>query len=130
MRPFSYLMFAAAIILPVVALAETCPPTLPQDAVTVRGPSGWRGHSPADMRLTGFGMMGGDPRSMAYLVPESSTKSALGGKITWRHPELWLFCTYDDSAAIQISRKLAGQVCTASYSKAHGAIVGLQVACR
>lgn len=128
-RPFPYLLLAAALLLPLRALAESCPLILPQEAATIQAPAAWMGYSPLPMKLTGFGMMGGDPKSMAYLVPAASSKSKTGGTITWQHPELWLFCTYDDSGAIQISRKLAGQSCTANYKKAHGAIVAMDVAC-
>lgn len=129
-RPFPYLLLAAVLLLPLHALAESCPLTLPQDAVTVRGPPGWRGYSPEPMKLTGFGMMGGDPQSMAYLVPDASNKKKAGGKITWRHGgELWLFCTYDDSSAIQISKRLDGKECTASYTKKDGVIEAMRVEC-
>lgn len=130
MRPFPYLLVAAAVLLPLAALAETCPLTLPQDAVTVRGPAGWRGYSPSDMRLTGFGMMGGDPQSMAYLVPARSTKTKTGGAITWTHPQLWLFCTYDDSAAIQISKRVEGSSCTIRYTKKDGGITSMKAECK
>jgi hypothetical protein len=97
-----------------------------------RTPDGWRGYSPSPMKLTGFGMMGGDPQSMAYLIPEASNKAKSGGKITWRHGgEMWLFCTYDDSSAIRISKRLdGGASCTARYTKKDGVIVAMRIACR
>ena len=109
----SLYLLTIALAAPLHALAESCPLTLPQDALTVRAPPGWRGYSPSLMRLTGFGMMGGEPQSMTYLVPAASKK----GATTWhfaRGEEKWLYCTYDDSASIQISKRLpdAATVCT------------------
>lgn len=132
-RPFPYLLLAAAVLLaiPLQSIAESCPLSLQEDALTVRAPAGWRGYTPSPMKLTGFGMMGGDPQSMTYLVPEASSKTKSGGKITWRHgSEMWLFCTYDDSSAIQISKRLSGgESCTASYTKKDGAIEAMKVEC-
>jgi hypothetical protein len=113
MRPFPCLLLAVFIALPLLAYAESCPLTLPQDALTVRAPPGWRGYSPSLTRLTGFGMMGGDPPSMRYLVPTASRKSA----VTWRFArgeEKWLYCTYGGSSVIQISKRMqdAASECT------------------
>ncbi len=130
-RPFSCLLLTVKLLLPLYAFAETCPSTLPQDALTIRAPSGWLGYVPQPMRLTGFGLMGGEPASMTYLKPEAANKTKRGGTIAWRHGgEKWLACTYDDSAAIQISRRIdGGEACHAAYTKKYGAIVSLKVTC-
>ncbi len=130
-RPFRYLLVAMAWMLPLQARAEACPPTLPKDALTVRAPVGWHGYAPQAMQLTGFGLMGGEPASMTYLKPETASKTKDGGKITWRHGgEKWLACTYDGSAAIQISKRIDGdETCNATYTKNHGAIVAMDVKC-
>jgi hypothetical protein len=104
MRPFPYLLLAACTAMPLLAYAESCPLTLPQDALTVRAPSGWHGYSPSLMRLSGFGMMGGDPESMTYLVPAASLKGATTWRFT-RGEEKWLYCTYGGSS-VQISKRL------------------------
>lgn len=111
------LILAAALAAPATA---SCPMTLPQWTVAVRAPAGWHGYAPPSfVRLTGFGIMASPPESKAYLVPSASTKRT----ITWRFAggeEKWLFCTYDDSAAIQISRRLdadAAKECTITYKE-------------
>lgn len=83
------------------------------------------------MRLTGFGLMGGEPASMTYLKPEAGSKTKIGGMVAWRHGgEKWLFCTYDDSSAIQISRPISGgDQCTARYKKKDGAITEMRMEC-
>lgn len=129
--PFPYLLVVLAFLLPLQSRAEACPAALPQDALTVRAPTGWRGYAPHAMRLSGFGLMGGEPASMTYLKPETASKTKEGGKITWRHGgEKWLACTYDDSAAIQISKRIdGGETCTAHYTKQRGAIVFMELKC-
>jgi hypothetical protein len=110
----------------------SCPMTLPRETVTVHAPQDWSGYSPSLMRLTGFGMMAGPPESMTYLVPASSKR----GATTWRFghgEEKWLYCTYDGSGAIQISKRLdnAATECTLTYreTKLDG-ITGMVAACR
>jgi hypothetical protein len=123
------LLFMAA-----VASSEpvSCPMTLPRQTVTVKAPAGWVGYAPSEfVRLTGFGLMAGSPETMSYLVPFSSSK----GKATWRigRAPRWLYCTYDGSAMIQISRPLpgSGASCTISYkqTKQEG-ITAMTAVCR
>lgn len=121
----------AAAALSAPAAPVSCPLTLPREVLGVRAPQGWTGHTPSLMRLTGFGMMAGPPESMAYLVP---TKRKPGAS-TWlfdRGEEKWLYCTYDGSAAIQISRRLddAATVCELSHKKdEHGSIMEMMATC-
>jgi hypothetical protein len=110
----------------------SCPLTLPRETVTVKAPRGWTGYAPSEfVRLTGFGLMAGSPETMSYLVPFSSSK----GKATWRvgNTARWLYCTYDGSAIIQISRPLpaSGESCTITYkeSKQEG-ITAMIAVCR
>jgi hypothetical protein len=113
-----------------------CPMMLPNEAIDVRAPPGWTGHAPSLMRLTGYGMMAGPPESMAYLVPSGSRKLKGGAATNWQFGgggEKWLYCTYDSSAAIQISRRVgdAAKVCELSHTKdAYGNISEMRVACR
>jgi hypothetical protein len=128
-------MLTAILSAALAAAAPTtisCPMTLPRETVTVHAPQGWTGYSPSLMRLTGFGMMAGAPESMTYLVPTSSKP----GATTWRfgrREEKWLYCTYDGSGAIQISRRLddAATECTLTYreTKSDG-ITGMVATCR
>lgn len=110
------ILLAAALAAPA---SVSCPMTLPQATVAVRPPAGWRGYAPPSfVRLTSFGMMAGPPETMTYLVPDSSAKRSN----TWRFAageEKWLYCAYDGSAAIQISKPLdrAATACTISYKE-------------
>jgi hypothetical protein len=132
MRPFPYLLLTAWLALPLMALAESCPMTLPQEAVTINAPPGWRGYAPSLTRLTGFGMMAGDPQSMTYLVPAETRK----GVATWvfaRTDEKWLYCTYGGSSVIQISKRLpdAATVCTiTSRETKRDGITAMSAQCR
>lgn len=113
------LILAAALAAPATA---SCPMTLPQGVVAVRAPAGWHGYAPPPfVRLTSFGMMAGPPESMTYLVPDASVKRTKRSS-TWRFAageEKWLYCAYDDSAAIQISKPLdsAATECTITYKE-------------
>jgi hypothetical protein len=110
------------------APAASCPLVLQKEAVDVRAPAGWKGYSSGIMRLTGYGMMAGPPDSMAYLVPANSKTLKRGAPAIWRFAagdEKWLYCTYDRSAAVQISRRMddAATVCELSHKKdEHGAL--------
>jgi hypothetical protein len=113
------LTLVALIALPAAAEEQSsCPLVLQPDAVVVRAPAGWKGYSPSPMRLSSFGMMAGPPESLAYLKPyESKPRSSRwifeGGG------EKWLYCTYDESAAIQISKRLNDNAteCTLTYKR-------------
>jgi hypothetical protein len=136
MRPL--VIAAAMVFAPAFALEQrtSCPLALPAEAVTVRAPTGWTGYTPSFVRLTGFGMMAGPPESMTYLVPSGSRKLKGGAATNWQFgggDEKWLYCTYDSSAAIQISRRVddAAKVCELSHTKdAYGNISEMRVACR
>lgn len=127
------LTLIALVALPAVADEKTsCPLVLQPDAVVVRAPAGWKGYSPSLMRLTGYGMMAGPPESLAYLKPYESKPRASrwvfdGGG------EKWLYCTYDNSASIQISKRLGDNAteCTLTYkrTKLEG-IVAMEAICR
>lgn len=114
----------------------SCPLVLPRSTVEVKAPPGWVGYSPSIMRLTGYGMMGGPPESMTYLVP-SSSKNAKGDAVnTWAFAageEKWLYCTYDDSSAIQISTRMADWAteCSLTHQRASlGSITRMEAKCR
>lgn len=118
------LIFAVVTTWPATAadISATCPLTLPVEAVAIRAPPGWIGHNSDFVRLTGAGMMAGPPETLSYLVPSTSKKIKGGGTSTWdfeRTRQKWLFCLYDNSAAIQISRQLGGHAttCTMKYTK-------------
>jgi hypothetical protein len=126
-------------LLPCAAIAEqkaSCPLVLQQEAIDVHAPAGWKGYSSTIMRLTGYGMMAGPPESMTYLVPAGSKKLKRGAVTTWRFgagDEKWMYCTYDGSAAIQISRRLddGATVCELSNKKdEHGSIGEMVAVCR
>lgn len=125
--------------LPLVAAAQqktSCPLVLPKETVTVNAPAGWRGYSSSIVRLTGFGMMAGPPESMTYLVPWDSKKHRQGSTSTWKFAggdEKWLYCTYDGSAAIQISKRLddSATECRLSYREDRpGNIIEMEAVCR
>lgn len=130
-------LLLAALALPAAAdEAHTCPLVLPRTTVEVKPPVGWTGYSPSIVRLTGYGMMAGPPDSMTYLVPSGSKKLKDGSISTWlfsKGEERWVYCTYDDSGAIQISRRLADDAteCTLSYNRdKFGSIGEMTVACK
>lgn len=123
------LLFMAAVV---AREPVSCPMALPRETVTVKAPPGWSGYAPSEfVRLTGFGLMAGAPETMSYLAPHSSGK----GRATWRvgNGPRWLYCTYDGSAMIQISRPLptTGDSCTITYkeTKQEG-ITAMEAACR
>jgi hypothetical protein len=126
------LLAAPALAAPPVS----CPLTLPQEAVEVKAPAGWRGHSSSFVRLTGYGMMAGPPESMTYLVPHRTRNLKNGAATTWvfaPEDEKWLYCTYDGSSAIQISRRMdeASTECELSYKKSKfGGIGEMTAVCR
>lgn len=130
-------LLLAALALPAAADgATTCPLVLPRTTVEIKPPIGWTGYSPAIVRLTGYGMMAGPPDSMTYLVPSGSKKLKDGSVSTWlfsKGEERWMYCTYDDSGAIQISKRLADDAteCTLSYKRdKFGSIREMTVACK
>lgn len=127
----------AALALPAAADdGASCPLVLPRTTVEVQAPNGWTGYSPSIVRLTGYGMMAGPPASMTYLVPSGSKKLKNGSVTTWlftRGEERWMYCTYDGSGAIQISRRLADDAteCALSYQRdKFGSIGKMTVACK
>jgi hypothetical protein len=124
--------------LPLVAAGQqrtSCPLVLPKETVAVSAPAGWHGYSSSIMRLTGFGMMAGPPESMTYLVPADSKKQKGRNTSAWRFArgdEKWLYCTYDRSGAIQISKRLddAATECRLSYREDRpGSIVEMEAVC-
>jgi len=124
------------VALPAMAETVSCPAVLPREAVEVRAPAGWTGYSSAIMRLTGYGMMAGPPASMADLVPVSEKKAKGRTTLAWRFAagaEKWLYCTYDGSAAIQISKRLddAATECELSHKRdSYGSIADMVAVCR
>jgi hypothetical protein len=136
MRPL--VIAAAMVFAPAFALEQrtSCPLTLPAEAITVRAPPGWTGYAPSLMRLTGYGMMAGPPDSMTYLVPSKSRKLKGGAATSWKFgggDEKWMYCTYDGSSTIQISRRLddAAKVCELSHTRdAYDNITAMRAACR
>ena len=130
-------LLLAALTLPAPA-NETiaCPLVLPKTTVDVKAPTGWTGYSPTIVRLTGYGMMAGPPDSMTYLEPSGSKKLKNGSVSTWlfsKGEERWMYCTYDGSGAIQISRRLADDAteCSLSYKRdKFGSIGEMIVACK
>jgi hypothetical protein len=134
MRAAIALLLASA-TLQVQAQPTTCPPMLAKAAVAVKAPAGWQGYSSSLMRLTGFGMMAGPPESMTYLVPANSKKRKDGSVTIWQFAgggEKWLYCTYDGSAAIQISRRLddTSTRCEVSAKTAGGVVQAAEAVCR
>lgn len=131
-------LIAAIAALPMIAAAQTesCPLTLPAEALTVRAPAGWTGYTPSFVRLTGYGMMAGPPESMTYLAPPGSRKLKGSVAASWRFgggDEKWLYCTYDSSSTIQISKRMhdAAKVCELSHTEdAYRNIKGMRVTCR
>ena len=135
---FRYLLLWLAIT-PQPSMADekaSCPLALPRETVSVTAPVGWRGYSSGIVRLTGFGMMAGPPESMTYLVPANIQKRKGGATTTWRFAggdEKWMYCTYDNSAAIQISKRLGDSVteCRLSYRENRPRnIVDMEAICR
>lgn len=115
-------------------LTAACPRLLDGNALTIRGPEGWAGHASGPMRLTSFGMMAGPPETMSYLVPSESRSTKAGGSSTWEFDaawQKWLYCRYDGSAAIQISRQLDVRAnrCTVRYTKSSGIVSSASVTC-
>ena len=136
MKTLSMIWFC---LLPVAAAAqqkESCPLVLPKETVAITPPAGWRGYSSSIVRLTGFGMMAGPPESMSYLVPADDKKRKNGGVNIWHFAggdEKWMYCTYDGSAAIQISKRMsnAAKECQLSYREERpGSIVAMEAACK
>lgn len=130
-------LLLATLALPAAAnQAATCPLVLPKTTVEVNPPSGWTGYSPAIVRLTGYGMMAGPPDTMTYLRPSGAKKQKNGSVSTWlfsKGEERWMYCTYDDSGAIQISRRLADDAteCTLSNKRdKFGSIGEMSVVCK
>lgn len=124
--------------LPLMAVAQqkiSCPLVLPKETVTITAPSGWRGYSSSLLRLSSFGMMAGPPESMTYLVPSGGNQGKRGGTNTWTFAsgaEKWLYCAYDNSAAIQISKRLddAATKCRLTYRKDRfGSIREMEAVC-
>jgi len=137
MRIQTLLLWLATVALPSMADEKVfCPLELPKESVGVSAPAGWRGYSSGVVRLTGFGMMAGPPESMTYLVPADSKKRRSGATTIWRFSggdEKWIFCTYDRSAAIQISKRLQDSAteCRLTYREDRpGNIVEMEAACR
>ena len=132
----TYLLTLA--LLPIAALGGTetsCPASLPAEALTVRAPAGWTGYSPSTMPLSYAGIMAGPPESYSYLKPFKQ-RSYRGGSVnTWIFPEVpekWLYCRYDGSIAIQISKRLddAATECTVRFAKSKfGGIESAVAAC-
>lgn len=125
-------------LLPAAAIAGqkvSCPLVLPKETVSVQAPAGWRGYSSSIVRLTGFGMMGGPPESMTYLVPADSSRHKGGGASVWRFAageEKWIHCTYDGGAAIQISKRLDDRAteCRLSHTDDRpGSIAAMEAVC-
>ena len=112
-------------LLPMAAFGATqtsCPPSLPAEAMNVHAPAGWKSSSSSEMPLSSAGMMAGPPGSFAYLVPYDQRKVKDGFVHTWifpDRPEKWLYCRYDDSSSIQISKRLddAATECTVRFTK-------------
>lgn len=130
------LVFAAMALTSTAAKETPCPLVLPRTTVEVNAPFGWTGYTPSIMRLTGYGMMAGPPDSMTYLVPSRSKKLKDRSASTWlfvRGEERWLYCTYDDSSAVQISKRLAdgAETCTLSHKRDRfGSIGHMAVECQ
>lgn len=130
------LVFAASTLAPATANETSCPLVLPRTTVVVKAPAGWTGHAPSIMRLTGYGMMAGPPESMTYLVPSGSKKLKDRSVSTWlfaRGEERWMYCTYDDSSAIQISKRLpdSTEQCALSHKRDRfGSIEEMMAECR
>lgn len=128
------LLFLVA--LPALAENTSCPHVLQRKAVEVHAPAGWTGYSSSILRLTGYGMMAGPPESMTYLVPAENRKEKGRTTSTWRFAgsdEKWLYCTYDGSSAIQISKRLpdAASACRLSHTMdALGNITDMRAECR
>lgn len=124
------------VALPAAAETVSCPPVLPREAITIHAPVGWKGYSSSIIRLTGYGMMAGPPESLADLVPWGSRKLKGGATSTWKFgagDEKWLYCTYDGSAAIQISKRLsdAATHCELSHKRdEHGSMSEMVAVCR
>ena len=128
----------ALALAPIVACGATttaCPASLPAPALTVRAPSGWVGHSPSAMPLSDAGFMAGPPDSFAYLVPFKQKKTASGSVEIWifpDRPEKWLYCRYDDSSSIQISKRMddTATKCTVRFTKSkYGGIDSAEAEC-
>jgi hypothetical protein len=137
MMRVQYLLLWLVVAAPSMADEKaSCPLELPRETVGVNAPAGWRGYSSSVVRLTGFGMMAGPPESMTYLVPAGSKKRKSGATTIWRFDggdEKWMYCTYDGSSAIQISRRLSDSAteCQLSYREDRpGNIVSMEAVCK
>ena len=130
------LLLATLALAPTADEATTCPLVLPKTTVEVNPPTGWVGYSPSIVRLTGYGMMAGPPDTMTYLRPSETKKLKNGSFSTWlfsKGEERWMYCTYGDSSAIQISRRLADYATECTLSKNRdkfGSIAEMTVACK
>lgn len=125
------LLLASLPLAAVAAQKTSCPLVLQKETVTVHAPAGWQGYSSSIMRLTGYGMMAGPPESMTYLVPADSKKQNGINKTAWSFEgggEKWLYCTYDGSSAIQISRRLDDKTTRCEVSSKTGKMGSIEVA--
>lgn len=104
-------LILATLVAPALATAQgvTCPLLLPGRAVEVtHAPAGWLGSSNGPARLTGGGMMSGQPSQLGYDKPAQISKVKGARVSTWSFAageEKWFYCAYG-STAIQLSRRL------------------------
>lgn len=127
-----------AMMAPTVALAQTasCPLALPENSIAaMKVPPGWVAASPNGARLSGGGMLSGEPKEMQYLVPASSKRAPAGGSSTWKFAageEKWFFCAYGGQT-VELSRRMDDKAttCVATSRRDEvGALVELTAACR
>lgn len=134
-RPIPWLLMAAAIAMPISALAEpvACPLLLP-GARASEAPAGWKVVPPTAVRLADAGLMRGDPSRQAYL--RGNDKQTRNGSSSVSEfaagEEKWLWCGYADGS-VQIARRLpdAATVCTVTHETVTGkVIVSIRTTCR
>jgi hypothetical protein len=127
-----------AMMAPAVALAQTasCSQDLPENSITAtKVPAGWVAASPNGARLSGGGMLSGNPKEMNYLVPASWKKVRGGSSSTWKFTageEKWFYCAYG-RATIELSKRMDDKATTcivASKDDDAGALGNLTVTCR
>lgn len=117
-RPPSLLLIAAAMLTPIVARSEpvACPQTLPVTEHAAAPPVGWSLMRPTPARLSGGGMLQGDPANEAFLAPGSLKQSR--NVMTWQNAfepgrQKWLWCDYGTSTLRIVKRMSdAATICT------------------
>lgn len=134
-RPMPWMLIAAAVALPIAALAAVvCPATLPGVRAN-EVPAGWKAFPPASVRLAGGGLLRGDPSREVYLRGDSEKTRSGSISVSDFAPgeEKWLWCGYGGTSALQIAKRLpdSATVCTVTYKATQrDGITAIDATCR